>query len=391
MKRTYIPKLDDILGGGIVDNASVMFSAVPGVDCEAFGYQMLYGRLKEGDKGFIFTNVAEPETITYEFNSYGWDLEKFLESGDAFFVDGSSPFMGLPSTARYSVDDYSKIEEIVLEAISDVPGGIGVINNLSTLIDYLGEDETINIIKKWNLYSRRYNTNLIYLFTKWDYTPSLVQNLKKIMDCVVEIRTIEERVIIGQGFMVAHSSWSKPSKTMVLFFVVQPGGVKVYIPKILVTGPYNAGKSTFVKKISKRAVSVDRKALSAFPTTIALDIGHLEYKGFIADVFGTPGQERFDLLLDVLGRESVGAFIIVDSTAPQTFARAKEMIRKTRAEAIPKVLVANKQDLPGALSPEEIREKMKLGEEVPIIPAIVTEGKGVTDALDALLGLLYGD
>ncbi len=167
--------------------------------------------------------------------------------------------------------------------------------------------------------------------------------------------------------------------------------VIVYIPKILVTGPYNAGKSTFVKKISKRAVSVDRKALSAFPTTIALDIGHLEYKGFIADVFGTPGQERFDLLLDVLGRESVGAFIIVDSTAPQTFARAKEMIRKTRAEAIPKVLVANKQDLPGALSPEEIREKMKLGEEVPIIPAIVTEGKGVTDALDALLGLLYGD
>jgi len=101
------------------------------------------------------------------------------------------------------------------------------------------------------------------------------------------LRLIEERVIIGQGFMVAHSSWSEPSDTMVLFFVVQPG---VYIPKILVTGPYNAGKSSFVKKISKKSVSVDRKALSAFPTTIALDIGHLEYKGFVADVFGTPGQ-----------------------------------------------------------------------------------------------------
>ena len=44
MKRTYIPKLDDILGGGIIDNASVMFSAVPGVDYEACGYQMLNGR-----------------------------------------------------------------------------------------------------------------------------------------------------------------------------------------------------------------------------------------------------------------------------------------------------------------------------------------------------------
>lgn len=391
MKKTYIPKLDDILGGGIIDNASVMFSAVPGVDYEAFGYQMLNGRLRDGDKGFIFTNVAEPETIIYEFRSYGWNLEKFLEDTKAFFVDGTSPFMGLPSDAKYSIKDYSQVEETILEAIEDVPDGIGVINNLSTLIDYLGEDETIKIIKKWNLHGKKYNTSLIYLFTKWDYNPNLIENLEKSMDCVVEIKTIEERVIIGQGFMVAHSSWSKPSDTMVLFFVVQPGGVKVYIPKILVTGPYNAGKSTFVKKISKRAVSVDRKALEAFPTTIALDIGHLEYKGFIADVFGTPGQERFDLLLDVLGRESVGAFIIVDSTAPHTFARAKEMIRKTKAEAIPKVLVANKQDLPGALSPEEIREKMKLGKDIPIIPAIVTEGKGVTDALDALLGLLYGD
>jgi len=391
MKKTYIPKLDDILGGGMIDNASVMFSAVPGVDSEAFGYQMLHGRLKDGDKGFIFTNVAEPDAITYGFSSYGWDLEKFLENGNAFFVDGCSPFLGLPSTAKYVIEDHSQLEEVVLEAIENVPDGIGVINNLSTIIDYLGEDKTIEIIKKWNLHAKKHNTSLVYLFTKWDYTPGLVEKVKRSMDCVVEVRTIEERVIIGQGFMVAHSSWSKPSDTMVLFFVVQPGGIKVYIPKILVTGPYNAGKSTFVKKISKRSVSVDRKALSAFPTTIALDIGHLEYKGFIADIFGTPGQERFDLLLDVLGRESVGAFIIVDSTAPQTFGRAKEMIRKTRAEAIPKVLIANKQDLPGALSSEEIREKMKLGEDIPIIPAIVTEGKGVTDALDALLGLLYGD
>jgi len=135
---------------------------------------------------------------------------------------------------------------------------------------------------------------------------------------------------------------------------------------------------------------VDRKALSAFPTTIAMDIGHLEYKGFMADIFGTPGQERFDMILDVLSREAVGAFILIDSTAPESFARAKEMIRKTRAEAIPKVVVANKQDLPGALSPEEIRAKMKLGEDVPIVPASVTEGWGVMEALDTLLGLLYG-
>jgi signal recognition particle receptor subunit beta len=36
------------------------------------------------------------------------------------------------------------------------------------------------------------------------------------------------------------------------------------------------------------------------------------------------------------------------------------MINKTQAEAIPKIIVANKQDLPGALAPEQIRETMTI-------------------------------
>lgn len=391
IKKSYIPKLDDLLDGGIPEGASVIFCAYPGVDCEAFGYQMLDGWLKEGDSGFIFTNVAEPDTIIYEFDSYGWDLETKIDEGQVFFVDGSSHFIGAPPKGKYLIEEYSQIEEVVLKAIKDVPNGIGVINNLSMLIDYLGNDDTLNIIKKWKEAAKDNETTLVYIFTKWDYEESLIDEIKNSVDCVVDLKTIEERVIIGQGFMVARASWTTPSKIMVLFFVVQPGGVKVYIPKILVTGPYNAGKSSFVRAISKKSVSVDRQALEAFPTTIAMDIGSIDYKGVYADIFGTPGQERFDLMLDVLSKEAVGAFVVVDSNAPETFARAKEMIRKCRAEAIPKIIIANKQDISGALPPDEIREMMKLDKDIPIIPAVATEKKGTTEALDAFLNLLYGD
>ncbi len=391
MKRTHIPKLDELLGGGILDGISVMFCAYPGVDCEAFGYQMLNGRVNEGDNGFIFTNVSEPETIQYEFDSYGWDLESFIQEDKVFFVDGSSSFLGTPSSAKYVVHNYNEVEDLILDAINEVPGGIGVINNLSVLIDYMDMEETLATIKKWNQKARENKTTLVYIFTEWDYHPDLIDEINNSMDCVVDLRTIEERVIIGQGFMVARATWTEPKETMVLFFVVQPGGVKVYVPKILVTGPYNSGKSSFVKSISEESVSVDRKAMGAFPTTIAMDIGHVDYKGFLADVFGTPGQERFDLILSVLSKEAVGAFILVDSTAPQTFARAKEMIRKTRAESIPKIIIANKQDLPDALSPEDIRKKMKISRDIPIVPAVVTEKKGIYHAMDALLKLIYGD
>jgi small GTP-binding protein len=292
---------------------------------------------------------------------------------------------------KYSINEFSEIEEIILKAIDDVSNGVGIINNLSTLIDYLENDKIIEIISKWNERAKEKNTILVYIFTKWDYDPELISALKNSVDSVVNLTSIEERVIIGQGFMVTSASWTHPNNHMVLFFVLQPGGVKIYIPKILVTGPYNAGKSSFVKSISKKSVSVDRKALEKFPTTIAMDIGHVDHNGFVADIFGTPGQERFDIMLDVLAKEAVGAFILIDSSAPQTFARAKEMINKTQAEAIPKIIVANKQDLPGALSPEQIREVMKLDKTIPIIPTIISENRGVEEALDTLLKILYGD
>jgi len=389
MKKTHIPKLDDFLGGGIPEGSSVLFYADPGVECEAFGYQTLQSRLEEGDHGFIFTNVTEPSSILYEFEKFGWDLENEVKKGQAFFVDGSSYFIGVPVMGKYTIEDYSQIEEVVHKAITDVPDGVGVINNLSALIDYLDPGETVSIIKKWNKAARENKTVLLYLFTEWDYETDLIDEIKDSMDCLVNLSTIEERVIIGQGFMVTGATWTTPSSSMVLFNILRPGGVKIFIPKILVTGPYNAGKSSFVKNIAPNSVSVDKMALGQVPTTVAMDIGHMEHKGFVADVFGTPGQERFDLILDLLSKEAVGAFILVDSTDPPTFPRAKEMIKKCKAEAIPKVIVANKQDLPDSLTPDEIRKAMRIDQSIPIIPVSILKNEGIDEAIDALLEILY--
>jgi len=80
---------------------------------------------------------------------------------------------------------------------------------------------------------------------------------------------------------------------------------------------------------------------------------------------------------------------VIDSTKPETFVRAKEMIRMCRTEAIPKVIIANKQDLPNALSPSEIKKKMSLWEEIPIVPISATDEQGLSEALDTLFSLIY--
>jgi small GTP-binding protein len=390
IKKTYIPRLDDILKGGTPPGASVLFNAMPGMMSDIFGYQIIAERIqRDGDIGFIYTNTRTPVEISRVFDKYGWDLKTPLQSGQLFFVDSISPMMGIPPIGRYCIDDFVKSKDTVLRAINDISGGTAMIENIATFIDSIGANGTMELISIWNKAAIKNNVNIIYIFTRWDYEDSMVDQMTGLFDCEIELFGIEEKVMYRQVYVVVKSTWSQTSKIKTFFELVMPGGVKVFIPKLLVTGPYNAGKTTFVHTIAQEAVSVDRQAYELFPTTIGLDIGHIDYKGFSADIFGTPGQERFDLLLEPLAKEAIGAFIVIDSTRPKTFTRAKEMINMCRAEVIPKVIVANKQDLAGALKPNEIKNLMALWEDVKIIPVSVKKNKGINQTLDALFDLIY--
>jgi small GTP-binding protein len=190
----------------------------------------------------------------------------------------------------------------------------------------------------------------------------LINKIKSLFECVVEIKALERKVILQKYFSVIKAPQAFERKD-IPFKIIKPGGVCVFVPKILVTGPYRAGKSSFVKSVSTKAVSVNRLG-----TTVALDHGHVDYKGFEVDLFGTPGQERFDPILEHLGGESLGVVIVVDSTKPEDFARAKKMVELSNTMDLPVVVVANKANLPHALSVEQIRKKMKIREDIPIIP-----------------------
>lgn len=390
LKNTYIPRLDDLLSGGIPEGRSLAFCAEPGVPSHVFGYQVIAERLREnGGKGFIYTNSSPPGTIKNEMHAYGWDIQGYLESKKLFFVDSASNRIGFPANGKYNIENDSEIKEKVVKAIEDIPGGTGVIVDVAMLLDSLGADPTFEMIDTWNKTALENRVNLIFVFTKWDYEEEVLNKFGELVDCEVAIQPIVERVIFKQVFSVLKSYWTEPNDLKIFFECLKPGGVKAFIPKLLVTGPYNAGKTSFVSAISKKSVSVERQAYERFPTTVALDFGFMDHRGFSADVFGTPGQERFDLLLETLAREAMGTFIIIDSTKPETFTRAGEMIRLCKVEAIPKVIVANKQDLENALSEDEIRNKMEIPESVPIILTSVKNRKGIKESLDALLDLIY--
>jgi signal recognition particle receptor subunit beta len=87
----------------------------------------------------------------------------------------------------------------------------------------------------------------------------------------------------------------------------------------------------------------------------------------------------------MLSGEAMGIFLVVDSTVPKDFVRAKHILEITKSHGLPLVVVANKQDLSNALKPEEIRAHFNIPANVPIVPAVAAKGEGVFEAFDTLI------
>ncbi|HKZ49404.1 MAG TPA: ATPase domain-containing protein [Candidatus Nanoarchaeia archaeon] len=368
MVATGIPKLDDALSGGFKTYSTVLLSAQPGVENVEFALQTLFNRLKAGDKGLYLVNNKSPDAIRALASEYGWDIQGYNEEGTFEFFDAYSALLSTKAGAKYYCENPSDAKSLNVklpEALAELQDHhtLLVFDALSTLLDSAkSPKEILANLKNLIANARRHRATSVFLFTEWPYPDGFVRKVKELFDCVIELKSIERKVMVQKYYSVAKASWAFQKKD-VPFKIIRPGGVVVFIPKILVTGPYHAGKTSFIHSASTRAVSVNRLG-----TTVALDHGHVDYKGIEADLFGTPGQERFDPILEMLGSEALGIVIVVDSTKPSDFKRAKEMVELSNANDLPVIVVANKANLPKALPVEEIRKLMRLPENVPIIP-----------------------
>jgi len=290
-----------------------------------------------------------------------------------------------PSDAEFVVkhpNDINEIIEAIEKAISSIQKGVLAIPSLSTMLDYCGEQNFVENFGRLRELFKKVSASFLS-FILWPYSDGTIA-LVRGMDCVIDVKGIEQRVVFGEYFEIEKAGWlDSIEKRSVMFKVIKPGGVRVYIPKILVTGPFHSGKSTFIHTLSTRAVSVDRLG-----TTIALDHGHVEYAGVTADIFGTPGQERFDPLLRTLSLNAIGTIVMVDSTRPDTFERSKMMWQEVWKTGMPVLFLANKQDEPNAVPADKIREMLSLPEAIPVLPCVAKDKESVLKAFEMLVDLI---
>ena len=91
--------------------------------------------------------------------------------------------------------------------------------------------------------------------------------------------------------------------------------------KIVFTGPMGAGKTTAIRAISDMPpVSTevgnnDRETSNKDSTTVALDYGQMLLEdGTAVKLYGTPGQQRFSFMWEILATGALGVVLLIDGS-----------------------------------------------------------------------------
>ena len=164
--------------------------------------------------------------------------------------------------------------------------------------------------------------------------------------------------------------------------------------KMVVTGPFSAGKTVFIQTISEIDVVATERKISRSEerlkdqTTVAMDFGRITVdESLILYLFGTPGQRRFDFMWEVLSEGMLGFVVLLDSVRPETFREARNILDTFTSYApVPYVVAANKQDMDDAWTPEDLRIALRIPKQIKVLPCVATDRESVKEVL---LELLY--
>jgi signal recognition particle receptor subunit beta len=171
--------------------------------------------------------------------------------------------------------------------------------------------------------------------------------------------------------------------------------------KIIFAGPVGSGKTTSISSVSDimvvgtEAKASDEVALRKTNTTVAMDYGVLNLEdGTKVHLYGTPGQDRFNFMWEILSEGAMGLVILIDSLRPdpigdlETYVNAFRKSISSCGEALV-IGVTRTEASPQTGLLDRIHERlMSLKLNVPIFEVDGRQREDVKQMLLALLAMI---
>ncbi len=158
---------------------------------------------------------------------------------------------------------------------------------------------------------------------------------------------------------------------------------------MLMVGLDAAGKTTILYQLKMN------ETVKTIPT-IGFNVETLDYKGLNFTVWDVGGQDKIRVLWKHYYQNTDGLIFVVDSNDKDRIDDAAEELKKMLNEEELKdvilLVMANKQDLKDAFSPNEVTEKLGLnqikGRKWLVQGTSATTGQGLKEGLDWMAGEL---
>lgn len=166
--------------------------------------------------------------------------------------------------------------------------------------------------------------------------------------------------------------------------------------KIIFTGPVGVGKTTAISAISDEppittdAMASDMTLARKDHTTVAMDYGviYLDEETKV-HLYGTPGQERFDFMWEILSTGALGLVLMLDNTRPSPLKDLEFFLDafKDLLTYAPVVIGITKMDLKS--SPSISMYQHFLSERNLNIPVFEVDGREPNDVKHLVVALLF--
>ena len=168
--------------------------------------------------------------------------------------------------------------------------------------------------------------------------------------------------------------------------------------KVVITGPFSAGKTTLIQTISEvaivgteRDVTDETKSVKE-RTTVAMDFGRITFaQDLTLFLFGTPGQRRFEVMWEILSEGMIGFILLVHAGDDRSIEEASHILETFREYAdVPYVIGVTHLDeveTSGEEALKNVREALEVPETVEVIACDPREREHVKTLM---LSILFG-